>query len=311
MYTISPVLAAQVAATHGIVTTQQLADDGASTHQMRDLVSNAAIVRCHNGTYRVATAPDTFESKCAAACLADPSVVVTGPAAGYLWGFRHVRTPATPIVLVEHDRNPIASGVVIRRTNVLDDTHRVRRPDGIVVASPPRAWFDCGRDLEDAAFEALTEWVLDHHSSMPTLWRTVREMATSGRPGSARVRRVLSQRPTWQRPAGSRLELRVLTALERAGLPRLVRQHALRLPNGVVVHPDGADPDIRWAVEVDHVTWHGGRLDAQRDKGRDRGLRRIGWQVERVTDQELRESFARVISELVELHVIRSQELAA
>lgn len=311
MYTFSTALAAQIAATHGIVTTQHLADDGATTHQIRDLVSNGVIVRRHNSTHRLATAPETFESQCAAACLADPSVVITGTAAGRLWGFRHVGVPTTPIVLVEHDRHPLASGVIIRRTNVLDDLHRVRRKDGIVVASPPRAWFDCGRDLDDEAFEALTEWVLDHHSSMPTLWRTVRELDARGRTGLARVRRVLSQRPVWQRPAGSKLELRVLDALERSGLPRLVRQHPLTLPNGVLIHPDGADPNLRWAVEVDHVTWHGGRHDTQRDKGRDRGLRRIGWQVERVTDQELRESFAEVISELVDLHALRSREVAA
>lgn len=311
MYNFSTVLAARIAATHGIVTTGQLADDGATTHQIRHLVSAHVIVRQHNGVYRLTTAPETFASKCAAACLADPSIVITGIAAGQLWGFRHVGAPSTPIALVEHDRHPLASGVVVRRTNVLHDLHRVRRGDGITLASPPRAWFDCGRDLTDDTFEALTEWVLDHHASMPTLWRTVRELDARGRTGLARVRRVLSQRSTWQRPAGSKLELRVLTALERAGIRRLVRQHPLTLPNGVVVHPDGADPEIRWAVEVDHVTWHGGRLDAQRDKGRDRGLRRIGWQVDRVTDQELRESFSDAIAELVDLHAIRARELAA
>ena len=36
--------------------------------------------------------------------------------------------------------------------------------DGIRVASPPRVWFDCGRDLDDERFERLTEWVLDHHA---------------------------------------------------------------------------------------------------------------------------------------------------
>jgi very-short-patch-repair endonuclease len=76
--------------------------------------------------------------------------------------------------------------------------------------------------------------------------------------------------------------------------------------NGTVIHPDVAIPDLKWAVEVDHVTWHGGRFDAQRDKARDRQARRIGWQVERVTDQELRESFDTCIDELAELFHLRS-----
>ena len=48
-----------------------------------------------------------------------------------------------------------------------------------------------------------------------------------------------------------------------------------------------AEPTFKLAVEVDHVTWHGGRLDAQRDKLRDRELTRLGWTVVRVTDEDI------------------------
>ena len=73
-----------------------------------------------------------------------------------------------------------------------------------------------------------------------------------------------------------------------------------------MIHLDGAVPELRWAVEIDHVTWHGGRFDTQRDKDPDRGARRLGWQVERVTDHELADDFARRHrSELVELHRLR------
>ena len=311
MASISPTLADLISRRHGIVTRSELVGDGLSNGQIRNLVDSRSILDCHSGVYRMSTSPSTFESRCAAACLAEDSAVVTGLAAAAIWRFRAVREPDTPIVMFDHDRNPLAHGVVRRRTNVLTDEDRVRRPDGIVVASPPRTWFDCGRDLDDETFEAITEWVLDRHTSMPTLWRTVRRLDGRGRPGLARVRRVLSQRAAWQKPAGSKLEMRVLKALERGGMPTLVRQHPIRLPNGVVVHPDGADVSARWAVEIDHVTWHGGRADAQRDKGRDRGLRRVGWQVDRVTDQELRDDFAGSISELAELRSLRARDLAA
>ncbi len=302
-------LAEIAAAHHGVVTRDELIHDGATANVVRRQVADGLIIRVHDGVYRLATAPDTFEARCVAACSADPQVVVTGAAAARLWDFRHVFRPEEPIVLVGHDRSPITSGVLIRRTNRLDETDAVPRDDGIRVASPPRAWFDCARDLDDERFERLTEWVLDQHSTMPTLWSLTSRMSQRGRPGLARVHRVMSQRADWQRPAGSGLELRVLQALERAGVGPLVRQHPLRLPNGVVIHPDGADPDARWAVEVDHVTWHGGRFDAQRDKGRDRGARRIGWQVDRVTDQELAADFASHIAELVDLHRRRCAEI--
>ncbi|MEO6651647.1 MAG: hypothetical protein ABIP17_03215 [Ilumatobacteraceae bacterium] len=121
----------------------------------------------------------------------------------------------------------------------------------------------------------------------------------------------MSRRSDWQRPAGSKLELQVLRALRAAGIPELVQQYPITLPNRTVIHPDAADPRIKWALEIDHVTWHGGRADAQRDKGRDRGLRRIGWEVDRVTDQELREDFAAAIAEIVELFHLRRQSIAA
>ena len=93
------------------------------------------------------------------------------------------------------------------------------------------------------------------------------------------------------------------------GVGPLVRQHPLLLANGSTIHVDRADPSIRWALEIDHVTWHGGRFDAQRDKGRDRGARRLGWQVDRVTDLELADDFDAVIDELVGLYRLCAAEI--
>ena len=185
------------------------------------------------------------------------------------------------------------------------------RADGIRIASPPRSWFDCAVHLNDPRFEKRTEWVLDRHVGVPMLWRVTRRLAARGRPGLARVRRVMSLRSDWQKPAGSGLEVDVHRALETRGVGPLVRQYPLRLANGTLIHPDLAVPDVRWAVEIDHVTWHGGRFDAQRDKTRDRQPRRIGWQVDRITDQELRDSFAACMNELGDLFQLRRTELAA
>ena len=92
-------------------------------------------------------------------------------------------------------------------------------------------------------------------------------------------------------------------ALERRGVV-LVRQHRIQTSIGAI-HLDGADPGISWGLEVDHVTWHGGRLDAQYDKIRDRAARLVGWQIERVTDLELGERFDQVLDELAALHAMR------
>ncbi len=290
--------------THG-----ELLADSHTRHGVRRLVEAGVLVVEHKQVYRVATSPDSFESRCAAACAADPSAIVTGVAARPAWQFRHVWLPEVPHLLVAHDRTPITRNVVLRRSNV-SGGDAVVRPDGIRVACPPRAWFDCARDLDDERFERLTEWVLDRHANVLTLWRTAQRLQARGRPGLARVKRVMSRRADWQKPADSGLELRVLTALEARGIV-LVRQHPLVLPNGITIHPDGADPSIRWALEIDHVTWHGGRLDAQRDKTRDRQARLLGWEVERVTDQELAEDFNGTIDQIVTLYRRRQATFAA
>jgi hypothetical protein len=310
MAAISRSLAAGIAARHGIVHRHELAADGHSRHRIRRLVEHGALVPIHHDVYRIGTSPDTFEARCAAATAADPAAVICAISAARLWRMHHVWIPDLPHVLVAHSTTPITNGVVLCRTNVLGDEDVVERTDGIRLTSPPRTWFDCARHLTDDQFERLTEWVLDNHCPVAALQRTAERLRAKGRPGTARVRRVMSRRDDWQRPAGSGLEHRVLRALEQRGV-RLVRQHPLRLPNGLVIHPDGADPTIRWALEIDHVTWHGGRLDAQRDKARDRGARLIDWQVERVTDQELAEDFDATIDQLVALHRRRRAHLGA
>ena len=310
MATLSPPLAALVARRHGIVTHHELTSDGFTRESLRYQLERGVLLPVHRGVYRVATSPDTFESRCTAACLADPFAIVTGVAAARLWEFRHVFRTDTPHVLVGHDRTPITRGVVLRRSNMIDASDAVPREDGIIVASPPRAWFDCARDLDDARFERLTEWVLDNHTTLDTLWRTTRRLHAKGRPGLGRVNRVMSRRADWQKPAGSGLELRVLRGLERRGI-ELVRQFALTLPGGQIIHPDGADPSIKWALEVDHSSWHAGRQESQRDKVRDRGLRRLDWQVDRVTDYELDADFEGTLDELAEIHRHRRASVTA
>ncbi len=306
---LSPALMATIATRHGVVTTAELLADGVAHGAIRNLVRGRTLCAIHSGVYRLATSLDTFESRCVAACLADRETLITGLAGARLWEYRHTPRVHVPEVLVAHDRTPLTRGVRLRRTNVLDHEDIVSRPDGIRVASPPRTWFDCAVHLDDERFEKVTEWVLDKHVGVPVLWRTVRRLQARGRPGLARVHRVMSSRSDWQRPAGSGNELDVFKALAARGVGPLVRQHALKLPNRVTIHPDVAVPDIRWAVEVDHVTWHGGRFDAQADKARDRLARRIRWQVDRVTDLELKESFAATIDDLVELFHLRQAEV--
>jgi len=214
-----------------------------------------------------------------------------------------------PILLAPHGSRAVTGAVTIRRTNVLDPSDWMLRPDGIRLATPVRTWFDCAQDLDDTRFERLTEWVLDRHATVPALFHMARRMQARGRDGSARVTRVLGSRPAWLKPADSGLEVTMFKALAAAGVQGLVRQHPIVLANGRTIHVDVAVPAIRWALEVDHITWHGGRLDAQNDKVRDRQTRRVGWQVDRVTDADTRDHLAETVTELLSLIALRARDL--
>ena len=59
------------------------------------------------------------------------------------------------------------------------------------------------------------------------------------------------------------------------------------LEDGTTIHPDLAWPDVSLYVEVDHLSWHGGRLENVYDRRRDRQVARLGATVLRVTDVDL------------------------
>ncbi len=296
-----PTLNKHLADNHGIVSREQLFNLDVSAFELERFIRHGNLVPVHRGVYRSAAHPETFLGRCLAACLADPELTIGGPSAAALWQFKHTGHQKELYAVVAHNRTPVSRGVLLRRSNSIRAEDSTARSDGIRVTTPERTWFDRARDMNDEWFEALTEHVIDSHCSVPMLWSTTKRLSGRGRPGAARANRVLGERADWQKPADSTLEYQVLSALEQRGI-QLVRQYRLELPNGSIIHLDGADPDARWGLEVDHVTWHGGRRKAQNDKIRDRNARRLGWQIDRVTDHEWAADPTSVINELCDLY---------
>ena len=105
-----------------------------------------------------------------------------------------------------------------------------------------------------------------------------------------RFERWLEKTAARTRPSQSGLELDVLDAVRRAGLPEPERQHPLTLRNGEVIHVDLAWPRARLGVEPGHSWWHGGDLGQRSDQARDRACDEIGWRIVR-HDESLRVSW--------------------
>ncbi len=283
---------------HSAASVHELSDFGLSESTRRFLIREGILAEPIHGVFRVAGAPVTHESRCRLACAASQDVVIAGRAGGRLWNVRRMGLNSPIEVLAFPGSHPVGSPYLVTRTCDLPQSEIVRRNDGIRVLAPHRLAFDLARVLDDDSYESALEQIFDQFCQPPTVWEVGRRLARSGRNGSARFRRVMESRPDYHKPKDSDLEVRVLRAMRRRGI-ELQPQVAVRLPSGVVRHLDGGDQTRRWGVEIDHVTWHGGRGDAQRDKALDRQYRRLNWTVERVGDHELTTSFNQVIDELV------------
>ena len=151
----------------------------------------------------------------------------------------------------------------------------------------PRLVFDLARFIDDDDLESVIEQLLQRKlTNIPRLFAAGRRLGKPGRDGTARFSRVLRRRPLWAKPKHSDHEVRLLRALRAPGYrPRAaVPARAAGRPTDT---PRRWRPEPLIGVEVDHVTWHGGRVDGQHDKWRDRQCGRIGWHVSRVTDEDV------------------------
>jgi hypothetical protein len=297
-------LAAWSATHHGVVTHGRLVTLGYTRHRIARLVDDGTLERVAHAVYVVTAAPSTPVQRLAIAVAATGGAV-SHVTSGREWQYRKLPTETLVDVTVEHGRSRRSASVPpwirLHRTRSLPAEDVVRRGDGVVLTSPPRTVFDLACVLDADALESVVEQGIDlGHFGVPTLERVAARLARPGRDGSGRFREVLGRRPAWQRPVGSDDELVLARALEALGLPVPVRQAAIRLPDGRVVHPDLAWPEARLVVEVDHATWHDPEDAKAYDKWRDRHVRRVGWVVERVPDRDVRQRLDATAREIAE-----------
>jgi restriction endonuclease-like protein len=133
--------------------------------------------------------------------------------------------------------------------------------------------------LEDALRRRLT--------SIPTLWMALgRERGSVRRPARTLRSLILDHGPGGS-STDSSLEVRVLQAIDGAGLPRPLCQYDVSGPNGFRTRLDFAYPGALVAIEADGFRWHSGRSAFERDRRRLSILASLGWRIIFVTWDEL------------------------
>ncbi|TDT17061.1 uncharacterized protein DUF559 [Ilumatobacter fluminis] len=292
---------------HGLVTATDLRRADYAGRARTDALACGLLVRVHKGVYRIGSHAETFEQRSKAALLAAPDAVLAGPTAARFWNLRSVRTDDVHILALRAIK---LRGVHAHRTDLLRSGDSVEKL-GFRLLAPARLLCDLARFIDEAELESVFEQMLDRRIITVSSARQIaRRFCRPGRPGSQEVARLLDARPEWLKPVGSELELRVWKALARVG-HALERQVEVEVEDGSTVRLDLAQRECRIGIEVDHTRFHGGRLDVQGDKRRDRLLTALGWTIVRITDEDVDRRFVATVDELVRLLDRRIADLRA
>jgi len=266
--------------------------DGLLTeHQLR----SSAWVRLRHDIYADARLDRDHALACRAALLRLPSgVVVGGPSAAFLHGVEHAAAFTDDVHILAP--RPLRVGA---QRGLRVHVHIGRA----FAETPPRLSLPCSGPARSAWETAV--W-LDPVRALPIidtmLGQGLTDAAALAKEAALNTDRPGGRRAGWlfdladgraQSPPESQLRARLVLG----GLPRPVVQHPVRLPDGVVLHPDLAWPTYRVAVEYDGQ-WHSDIDQLHRDRRRLNLLVGAGWQVLHVTSRRMHAEFPAVLREV-------------
>ena len=118
---LSAALAHWVRDHHGIISSSQLEHLGITSRQRQALLADGLLEAVHEGVYRCAALPLTFESVCAAVCAADTSLVIACTSAARTWRWRRCTADPSIHALTTRGTRPVG-GIVVHRTRDLPST---------------------------------------------------------------------------------------------------------------------------------------------------------------------------------------------
>jgi hypothetical protein len=291
---------------HGVICTSNFIELGFTRDQARHIVARERLVPMATGTFRDPSHPPGRLQLMVAACLRQPAAAVCSTSAGQEYGIRGMRDPQVRVLLPYGMRLDLP-GVATQRCRQIDPVDITgRRADGIRLTSPPRTLVDSAPLVGfDRTLSAVEQVVHEGRCTVTTLLSTANRLFHPRRPGSVVVRKVLLAREAWRGVARSDLEVRVISAIRKAGLPTPEVNMPFVLANGERIVIDLAWPLLNVAVEVDHPFWHDGVVESARDKRRDRKLVLEGWQPVRFPELEIERALDELIGDLGQILAAR------
>jgi len=270
-----------------LVTDRQLRKHGLSRDTVAHLVRERVLTPVFRQVYSVTPGPFDDARRSVALCLAVPDGVLSHQTAAAHWQLR--RAPRGMLDLtVRAPRQVRLPDVRVHRITKLDGEDVVKYANGLRVTTPARTLFDLATLVSPPVLASATQDALNRRLCTPwSLGDVGDRMIRQGRPGSTAFRELIAGRAASLPAVGSDGELVLAAALEELGLPAFTRQFQVQVDTGGVVRLDLALPADQFGIEVDDPAWHASPVAMQRDHARDLFLRADGWDLVRVTSDDV------------------------
>ena len=270
---------------HGVVTRKQLLAAGISKEEIRRRIKKGALLVVHRGVYRVGHRAPSIEARYLAAVLAcGDGAVLSGQAAGYLWGL--VKGTAPPAEVTAPTKRKVR-GVRTRRARRGKTEATTRH--GIPITTVPRTLVDLSSLLQSADLARAC-----HEAGV--LYRTTPRQVEAvlanrpNTPGAKQLRKVMRGDV---HVTLSRLERRFLQRLDEAGLPQPVTNR-----KAGEKRVDCRWPQHNLTVELDSYRFHNTRHAWEQDRRREREAHARRDDFRRYTHEDVFEAPARMLNEL-------------
>jgi very-short-patch-repair endonuclease len=262
---------------HGVVSTRQLKVLGYNRASAARAARVGRLQRLHRGVYAVGHEKLSWEGRCMAAVLACAPAVASHWTAAWLLGLARYR-PSSFDLTVPSRRGHRRWDFFVHYAALADE--HLAQADGIPVTCLERTHLDIAARWPDALPKLLERSEKSNRFDLRKFESLLDR--TSGHPGHGSLKKALrAYRPE--------------PVLLRSNLERdfrdLLRDSSLPIPShNFIVGPYELDcywPQHHFCVELDTFGTHGSRRSFEEDRIRQRELRKLGVEVERVTDLQL------------------------
>lgn len=271
----------------GIVTTSEAQALGMDRATLARRVRAGVLTRLKRGVFALPGFEINHDAVLEAACRR-LNAVVSHQSAGRLHEFEGLPW-VTPTVSVPHRHTKLFPGVYVHQLTDLSDDQIISIRN-MPVTNPERTVIDLATCMTDSRLDLTLDRALSVGTvDLERLAMLFSSLGRRGKPGTARMRRLLEKRGEDYAPPDSLLELRLLGLIRDSELPEPELQFQppwLAPTNGRV---DFAYPGRRLIVEGDSRKWHMLMKSFDTDRYRDNQAQLAGWRMLRFTWRDITE----------------------